>query len=354
MKKVLNILEKIFNTLGACVTPVVPALIGAGMLKVVLILLGPSVFGILQETDSTYLVLAFVADAGYYFLPIYTAIAAAEHFGTNKYLAALMGAVLISPTFVELVESGINLTIFNLPIASISYGSQILPSVVIVLIESRIYNFIDSLISEKFKNIIVPLFTIIIMVPIIFCAIGPLGALMSDGLTKLIFALCDFGPLGAALFAALLPFICMFGMGGAILTVVLAMASQGPDPICFYDCVIYNVVLGCAVLGYHFREKDAESLALGITSAVGGVSEPAIFGVFVNDRKVMIGTVAGGFIGGLLMSIFKVKTFAMASFGIFGIITTIGEGSSIVLAAISMLVGCVVGFVIGFMPQRKH
>ena len=354
MKKVLNILEKIFNTLGACVTPVVPALIGAGMLKVVLILLGPSVFGILQETDSTYLVLAFVADAGYYFLPIYTAIAAAEHFGTNKYLAALMGAVLISPTFVELVESGINLTIFNLPIASISYGNQILPSVVIVCIESYVYKFVDSLISEKIKNIVVPLFTVVIMVPIIFCAIGPLGALLSDALTKVILALCNFGPLGVALYTALLPFIVMFGMGGANLTVVLAMASQGPDPICFYGSVIYNCVLGCAVLGYHLRKKDAESLALGITALVGGVSEPAIFGIAINEKKVLAANIVGGFVGGLLMGIFKVKSFAMASFGIFGIITTIGEGSSILLAAISMLAGCAIAFIIGFMPQKKH
>lgn len=351
MKKILGIIDKIFKTLAGCVTPAVPILIGVGMLKVGLILFGPSVLGILQESDNTYVVLTFVADAGYYFLPIYIAVASAEYLNTSKYIAALMGGVLLSPKFVELINEGASLTVFGLPIASISYANEILPSIVIVCIESYIYKFIDSLVTEKFKNIIVPLFVIIIMVPIIFCAVGPLGILLSQGLTKLILALTKIGPFGVGIYAALLPFAVMFGLGGTNLTVILSIASQGADPICFFSNVIYNCTVGSVALAYYVKHKDAESLAAGVTGIVGGISEPALFGVALKDRKALLATVIGNFVGGFLVGLFKVKTFAVASFGVLGVIATIGEGSSIVLASISLLAACATGFVLYYLSQ---
>lgn len=345
MKKIIGIFDKFFKTLGSCITPVVPVLVGAGMLKVALVLLGPSVFGILQETDNTFVVLTFVADAGYYFLPIYVAVASGEYFGTNKYIAALMGGALLSPKFVELINEGTSLTIFNLPIASMSYANEILPPIIIVGIESYVYKYIEKLINEKVRDIFVPLITIVIMVPIIYCAVGPLGIALGSLFTNLTLQLTKIGPIGVGIFAAILPFVVLFGLGGSDLAVMLSLNSIGPDPICFFSNVAYNCVLGSVAFACYLKDRQPDHLAASVATFVGGTSEPSLFGIAVKDRKALISTIIGCFVSGCIGGLLKVKTFAVASFGIFGIITTIGPESSILFAAIAIASGCLVGFV---------
>lgn len=70
MKKIGSFISKILTAIGDCIIPTLPVLVGVGMIKVLLIVLGPSVLNILSETSDTFVVLSFVADAGYYFLPI--------------------------------------------------------------------------------------------------------------------------------------------------------------------------------------------------------------------------------------------------------------------------------------------
>ena len=50
----------------------------------------------------------------------------------------------------------------------------------------------------------------------------------------------------------------------------------------------------------------------------------------------------------------NVKSYAMASFGIFGIITTIGEDSSIIHASIALVIACFTGFIITFITHKKN
>ena len=227
-------------------------------------------------------------------------------------------------------------------------------SIIAVLIMSYIYNFLDTKIIENLRPIIVPLITIVIMVPIAFCAIGPLGVWLGDKLVELIMLLNNIGPIGNAIMCAIIPFITIAGLGGANLSAMLLLASSGCDPILFYANVIYNNVLGFVTLAMYLKNKKPDVLAAAITSSLAGTSEPALFGHVVKDGKALMCLVVGDFVGGLLAGIFKVKTYAMASFGIFGIVTTIGPDSSIMLAAIAMVAGCVTGFILSFITHSKH
>jgi len=350
MKKIF---KTIFNKLADCIVPTLPLLVGAGMLKVLVIVLGPSVLNLISETNSTFMVLSFVANAGYYFMPIYIAFAAGRVFKTNEYIAALIGAMLIAPEFVELINAGTKLTIFGLPIASTSYGNQVLPSVIAVFIESLIFNFLDEHFYEKLKPIFVPVITIVLMIPIAFCLIGPLGVYMGNLLAKLIMLLKDIGPIGNGILTALIPYTVILGLGGANLSCMLTLAATGEDPILFFSNVTYNVVLGFVVFAIYLKDKKADTLAMAIASAVGGVSDPAIFGIAIKDTKVFAATSAGGFVGGILAGIFGVKSYAMASFGIFGIIVTIGGTSPIVNSFIALIAGSFTGFIISYLIHSK-
>ena len=354
MKKFKNQIAKMFATLADCIIPTMPILIGVGMLKVVLIIFGPTVLNALNDSTPTYAVLNFVADAGYYFMPIYVGMSTAEHFKTNKYLGALVGGMLLSPAFVELVNNNKELTFLRIPIASTNYGNQVLPSVIAVAIMSYLFDYLNKNIKGNLNSLLVPLFTILIMVPISFCAIGPIGVYLSDKLVDVILWLASLGAIGNGIMCAIIPFITIIGLGGANLSAMLILAASGVDPILFFSNVLYNNILGFVTLALYIKKKESNTLAAAITSAVGGTSEPAIFGIVMKDARAMLSLCAGCFVGGLYSGIMHVKSFAMASFGTFGIITTIGPNSSIIHAAIALVLGCSVGFIVCYLTHSHE
>ena len=343
--KFRNIIDILLQDLIRCITPTLPIMIGVGMLKVVLILLGPLAFNILKESSDTYIVLSFVAEAGYYFMPIYAAVASADVFGVDRYLAAFAGAMLLSPQFVSLTQEGIRLSIFSIPIAMTDYGNEVISSILAVFIMSKISKALKKIMPENLQAILFPLCIILIMVPVSFCLIGPLGVRLSDLLVKLILWLRSLGPIGNGIMCAIIPFITIAGLSGANLSAMLLLASSGCDPILFFANVLYNNILGTVTLALYFKDRKSETLACAFTSAFAGSSEPALFGVVMKDYKALACLSLSGLLAGLYAGITGVKSYAMASFGIFGIVSTIGENSSIVHAAIALLIGCLAGFI---------
>ena len=352
--KIKNLITKVLSTLVDCIVPTLPVLIGVGMINVLLIFAGPLVLNVLSETSNTYRVLSFVADAGYYFMPIYIAVSSADVFKTNRFISALIGAMLLSPTFVSIVAANEQISVFGLPIALTNYGNQVISSIIAVWILSYIYSFLQEKITENLRAIFAPLLTILIMIPIAFCLIGPLGVFLSDNLVTFIMYLSKLGPLGNAIICAMLPYITIAGLSGANLSAMLILASSGCDPILFFSNVIYNNVLGFVTLALYLKNKKADCLAAAITSAIAGASEPALFGIVVKDFKALASFTIANFFAGLYSGIMGVKSYAMASFGIFGVITTIGPDSSILHAIISIIIGCVIGFVLTLITHRKQ
>ncbi|MCR4633280.1 MAG: PTS transporter subunit EIIC [Erysipelotrichaceae bacterium] len=358
MKKILQKTKEITNTvlskLIACIAPTLPIMIGVGMLKALLILLGPLALNILSESSDTYVVLSFVADAGYYFMPIYTAAAAADVFGTDRFLAALTGAMLVSPKFVELTKQGLFLSVFSIPVAPNDYGNQVIVSILSVFILSKVRRVLEKILPNTIQQILLPMLLILIMVPISFSLIGPLGLMLSDLLVKVILFLKDLGPIGNGIMCAIIPFITIAGLGGANLSAMLLLASSGVDPILFFANVLYNNILGAVTLALYLKDRDPRTLAYAFTSAFAGSSEPALFGVVIKDSKALLSLSLSGLIAGIYAGLMGIKSFAMASFGIFGIISTIGEGSSILHAAIALILGCLIGFVSTFLTHYEQ
>ena len=354
LKKIKTIITTALSKLIDCIVPALPIMIGVGMLNVILIILGPTVLNILSSQSPTYKVLSFVADAGYYFMPIYIAVSSADVFDTNRYIAALCGGILLSPAFVELVDANEKLSVFNIPIISTKYGNQVISSVIIVWILSYVYRYLKKILHDNLEPILLPVLSILIMTPISLCAIGPLGVVLGNKLVELIMYLKNLGPIGNAIMCAIIPYITIAGLGGANLSAMLLLSSSGVDPILFFSNVLYNNILGFVTLALYLKNKKADVLAAAITASVAGTSEPALFGFVMKDIKALLSLTIGCFFGGLLSGLFKVKSYAMASFGVFGLITTIGPESSIVHAVISMIVGCIVGFIVCFITHRKH
>lgn len=75
-KKGLNVL---LDTIAGIFSPIMPIIAGAGMVKALLSIL--TLFSLIDKTGNTYYFLNFIADASYYFLPVFLAASAAKNSG---------------------------------------------------------------------------------------------------------------------------------------------------------------------------------------------------------------------------------------------------------------------------------
>lgn len=108
------------------------------------------------------------------------AFSSAKRFNCNPYFAAVLGGILIHPTFTGLVSAGEAVSFFGLPIKLVSYGSAVVPPILIVLVQSYVERFAKKISPNAVKVFLVPLITFLIMAPLALIVIGPLGSMVGD------------------------------------------------------------------------------------------------------------------------------------------------------------------------------
>ena len=79
-----NPVQRLFGFVSGCMTPMLPAMLGAGMLKVVLTLL--TTFCGMDANSSTYILIFAFADAFFTFLPIFMGVTIAKKMGGSPML----------------------------------------------------------------------------------------------------------------------------------------------------------------------------------------------------------------------------------------------------------------------------
>ncbi|VLA63762.1 PTS system beta-glucoside-specific transporter subunit IIBCA [Streptococcus pneumoniae] len=87
-----NLFDKVIGTITGSIAPAIPLLAGAGMGKVLLLIL--TLTGVLSDKSQTYQMLNLIFDTGYFFMPAFIGFSAAKIFKTNQYLGAFMGLVI--------------------------------------------------------------------------------------------------------------------------------------------------------------------------------------------------------------------------------------------------------------------
>ena len=348
-EKKKNIVVKLIEMHSGCVIPLVPILMGAGMIKVFYLLAVR--LGILSTESSTYIVLDFVNNAAFYFLPVFAGATAAKKFGGSMSIGMLVGAMLIHPTFISAVSGGTALTIFGLPIYATSYTNSIFPVILSVWVMSKIENFLKKHVPEWLRAIAVPTLTLLIMIPVAFCVVAPIGAFMGTYLAKAImFLYSTLGFLAYGIFGVLFPIMVMFGMHTALTPYsVQLMSTVGYEP-----CSIMSFVSTCTLtaisLAVAIRTKNENMRSTGyscaLTAFVGGVTEPAMFGIGLRFKKPFICALIGNFVGGCVAGLYGVQCYALGPANILNVAKFIG-GEGMGNFAFAML-GAAVAFVVTF------
>ena len=283
-----SVVSKVIDAITGCMTPMIPALTAAGMIKVVLTLL--TTFHLVSETSSTYQVISFIGDVTFYFMPFLIAANAAKVFRVNQSLALFIAGVYLSPTFVTMVAGDAAITLFGLPITKATYSYSVIPVILMVWITHYIEILVDKITPKMVKLILNPTLVILISAPIALIVVGPIGTIIGNGLAVAInFLSVKLGFIIVGILAATFPFIVMTGMHHALTPIGLnAIATGGTDTLIFVSQVCSNLAQSGASLAVAVRSKDSNmkqlASAAGV-SALMGITEPALYGVTLKLKK---------------------------------------------------------------------
>ena len=296
----------IIDSVTGCMTPMIPALTAAGMIKVVLTLL--TTFNLVSDTSSTYQVISFIGDAAFYFMPFLIAANAAKVFNVNQSLALIIAGVFLHPNFTAMIESGDPITFFSIPVTPTTYSYSVIPVILMVWIMSYIVKLVDRITPRIVKLILHPTLVILISAPIAIIVVGPLGGIIGDGLAVAIdFLSTKLGFIIVGILSAAFPFIVMTGMHHALTPIGLNAVAIGGDTLIFVSQVCSSVAQGGASLAVAVRSKDKNMKQLASASGISalmGITEPALYGVTLKlKRPVVAAAIAagiGGIVGGLL------------------------------------------------------
>lgn len=176
-----NVILKIFETIAGVFAPMLPAITAAGILKGLLALFVTLEW--LTTGTDTYRILSAIGDGVFYFLPILIAFSAARKFGSNPFIAVGVSAALMYPDMGALLSSGNPVAFLNIPVTAVSYASSVIPILLAVWLLSYVEKTVDRFITPSLKLLLVPLISLLIMVPVTLIAIGPLGTFIGDGLS---------------------------------------------------------------------------------------------------------------------------------------------------------------------------
>ena len=173
-----TIVNRIISVISTTFTPVIPALIGGGMIKAVLSIL--VLAKLVDPSESTYSILTFISDAPFYFMPVLLAYGAAMKFKCNPILAITMACALLHPSWNGMVEAGESITFFGIPVVLVNYSSSVVPIILSVWIMSYVERFAEKYSPSVIKFFLKPLLIMFIAIPIALLGVGPFGNLLND------------------------------------------------------------------------------------------------------------------------------------------------------------------------------
>lgn len=356
-----GIFSVVIDSITGCMTPMIPALTAAGMMKVILTILNAS--GVLTEASMTYQVLSLIGDAAFYFMPFLIAANAAKVFRVNQSLALIIAGVFLHPSFVSLVAGDAAISFIGLPVTKVSYSYSVIPIILMVWIMSYIEKLADAVTPKMLKIIMHPTLVILISAPIALIVVGPLGSIAGDGLAAAInFLSTKLGFVIVGILAAFFPFIVMTGMHHALTPIGLsAIATGGSDALIFVSQVCSNVAQSGASLAVAFKSRDKKmkqlASAAGI-SAIMGITEPALYGVTLKLKRPVVAAAIAAGIGGIVGGILQVSLY-IAQNSIMAIPAFVGaKGMSnlvygILMIAVSFIAAFVLTIIIGFQDEAE-
>lgn len=341
------------KVMTAIFTPILPPLIGAGILQGVLwILTG---FNLVSADSSEYYILNTIGSAIFYFLPFLLAVSTARAFETNPYLSMGLAALLLHPNVTVIMSSPEPATFLSIPIAQTQYTSSVIPIILIVWVMSFVDRWLERVIPELWQTILIPTVLMLVMGVLGLLLLGPVGNVLAN----LLQAMVDFL---AGIAGWLVP--TAIGAFGALLISVGASFTLFPVALNEVATVGYNTVYnpgmlavlmsltGMSVAATQMSKQKtykAYATSAALTSFMG-VAQPALYGVAIPLGRTLLATSIGGFAGGLVAGLTGFRMYGFLPSGVAAIPAMVGpDDPGNLWKGIAVMV---VAFVVGYVATR--
>ena len=350
--------------------PLIGVITVGGLIKTLLTLL--TMAGWMDKSSDLYQVMFNIADATFYFLPVMIAYTSATKLKCNKMYAVIIAAVPLLPKLSGLIGDG--LTIFGLTVPNVSYTSQIFPAILSVFVLYFVEKYFTKICPKPVRVTFVPVVCFLEVVPLELLFLGPLGYNAGVAFTSCLLAL--YGSVGwvvVAVFSAVFFFMQAEGklatvlpgkpavcMHTALLPYITAIyVDPGYDMLNAPAKTAHNISEcgACFAVALKSKNPDTKSVALSAAiSALFGISEPALYGVTLQNKRAMVGVVTGSFISALVMGIVGVKSFTLMSSCLIGMPQFVDEANpaNFIWACVGFAIAIGVSFVVTMVLYRDE
>lgn len=357
-----NIFEVVIDFVAGVFQPVIPALSGAGMVKALLALL--VVAKVISPDNQTYTLLNMFADGVFYFLPLILSFTTAQKLKCNPILAAGVAAMMLHPTWIDMVAAGEPVKFFNvIPFTLANYASSVIPIILVIFVQAYVEKLLKKWIPKAVELVFLPMLTFLIMGTLAFAVLGPIGSILGGYLATFFTFLSETAAWApAVLVGGLLPIMVMFGLHNGVAPLgVMQMANLGYDSIFGPGCLCSNMAQATAGAVVAFRtknKKDKQIAVSGSITAYMGITEPLLYGVSLQKKYPLVATMIGGAMGGLYAGLTHTHRFATGSSGLPAVLLYLGNNTTtcfiniIIAILISAIVSGVLTFILSFKFEK--
>ncbi len=313
-----NILKRsanaVIDLLSSFFLPIINLLVSVGILKGALTLL--QVSGVVDADTTTYAILNGMADALFYFIPIFLAFTASKRFGVDTVTGMLIGCIILYPSITEIMAGSEPVYLFGLELQKATYSSSVIPILLAIYTASWVQKACYNVIPETFRGMFTPPITIVIVIPLTLGVFGPLGTLVGGWLATGYEFVYGLSPLVAGiLIGAFQPFLVILGLHWALFTIAMNnVAVYGFDTImALFGGAIF--AQGGAALAVALKTKNkkfrSQAISASLTTLLG-ITEPAMYGVNLRLKKPMVCACVAGGLGSAVAGFFGCAGTAFA------------------------------------------
>lgn len=353
-----NIFATLMDVISAIFTPILGAMIGSGIIKGLLMV--ATMFLGLSNTSGTYMILNATSNAVFYFLPVILACTSAKKFQANIVIAMVVAGALVYPDMIAAYSAGEAIKFLGIPVIMINYSSSVIPIILSTWFLSKVEKFLEKLIPDVIKSFMIPLLSLAVVVPVTYLVVGPIGNYLGLGVASVYSFLYSLNPIVAGvILGGFYQALVVFGIHWALGPIQINnVAVYGFDTITgMYLPAKYAQAGATLALGLKSKDTGYKSSAIttAVTTAVFGITEPAVYGFTLKNKKAFymasIAAAVGGGIAG---------AFGCAA-GAYGISNTLtlpvfignGLGGMLIAIATSFLLSIILTFLFGDKKEVK-
>ena len=343
--------ELLLEYLVGIFQPLIPVMAGAGILKSILVLL--TTLSLMSKESSLYNVLISISDATFYFMPMMVAYTTATKLKTNRMVAVAAVGVTLLPDMTTMLTEGISL--FGISLRAVAYNAQVFPAILCTLFLGMMEKWLNKICPKAIRTFFVPMVALTITVPVTLMFLGPVGITVGELLATFIMTLyAKFGFIAVALVAAILPLMVSTGMHKAMIPyVVSSLGTLGYEILYNAASLAHNLSECGACAAVAIKSKDSETKQIASAASVSallGITEPALYGVTLQNQRVLKSVMLASGLVGAFEGFVGLKAFVAVGPGLASITMFVDEANAMnfIYAVIGLVGAIVLGFIFTF------